>query len=105
MNHTAKTSTEGVEESAYSRTIPAAGTEVIDNLTVEDPGSPSNCLPQRVELYSDGIQRHLMRFKPSSLGTTFWSSNFPAYSSRLTSNIFIMQYGRGINVLELPIPS
>ena len=40
VNHTANNSTEVVEEAAYGRTISTSGTEVIDQLTGADLGSP-----------------------------------------------------------------
>ena len=40
VNHTANNSTEVVEEAAYGRTISTSGTEVIDQFTGADLGSP-----------------------------------------------------------------
>ena len=44
VNRTANTSMEGVEEATYVGTIPTAGTEVIDELTSADLGSPAKRL-------------------------------------------------------------
>ena len=59
MNPTANNSTGGVEEASYARTTPTAGTEVIDDLTGVDPGSPSKRMkifvPQDMETISDPI--------------------------------------------------
>ena len=51
VNYTANTSTEGVEEAAYIGMIPKAVTEVIDELTGRDPGSPKNWLPERRNIF------------------------------------------------------
>ena len=44
VNRNANTSTEVVEDSAYFSTIYTAGTEVIDELTVSESGSPAKRL-------------------------------------------------------------
>ena len=59
VNRTANNSTEVVEEDAYVRTITTAGTEVIDELTVADPGSTAKRLkifvPPDMETISDPV--------------------------------------------------
>ena len=60
------------------------------------------CL-QRFEWYLGGLQGYLMWYEYRSLGTTFWSDNFPTYSLRLTSRIFKMQHGHRRNVFNFPL--
>ena len=59
VKRTVNTSTEGVEEAVYVRTIPTAGTEVIDNLTNGYPGSTEKRLkffvPTGIETISDTL--------------------------------------------------
>ena len=59
VNHTANNSTEVVEEAAYGRTISTSGTEVIDQLTGADLGSPCKRLkifvPPDMETISDSV--------------------------------------------------
>ena len=59
INRTANTSTEEVEDSACVGIIPTAGTEVIDELTGADPGSPAKRLkifvPLDMETISDPV--------------------------------------------------
>ena len=44
-----------------------------------------------------------MWFESSSLGTIFWSDNYPTYSLHHTSRIFTMRHGRGRFVLNFPL--
>ena len=59
VNHTANNSTEVVEEAAYGRTISTSGTEVIDQFTGADLGSPCKRLkifvPPDMETISDSV--------------------------------------------------
>ena len=59
VNHTVNTSTEGVEEAAYSGTTPKSGTGVMDKLTGAYPGSPAKRLktfvPPDMETISDPV--------------------------------------------------
>ena len=59
VNRTVNTLTEVSEEDIYVRTIPAAGTEVIDELTGGDPGSPArqlkNFVPPGMETISEPV--------------------------------------------------
>ena len=59
LNRTTNSSTGWFEEAAYVRTIPTAGTEVIDKLTGADPGYPYKPLkifvPPNMETLSDTV--------------------------------------------------
>ena len=62
VNFTVNTSTEGVEGDAYTRIILTSGTEVIDKMNWEDPGSPEKQLKNSTSRYGDYFRSSNIKF-------------------------------------------